>query len=120
MVLCFLLLLLNELLQEKGNWKAKHENLIATLRAARGQGPPAAPVIDPGYVECPYCSRNFNEHAAERHIPFCKEQSSRMPKNSGTAKSKLNKRTQVGTCRMLFDFSQTVLISKGVGGVTVD
>ncbi|VDO20348.1 unnamed protein product [Haemonchus placei] len=29
------------------------------------------------YVQCDYCGRNFSESAAERHIPFCKEQSSR-------------------------------------------
>jgi len=80
--------------KDKANWRAKHENLIATLKAARGQGPAVAPVVDPGYVECPYCNRNFNEHAAERHIPFCKEQSARMPKTSVNKKSSLNKRTQ--------------------------
>ena len=83
------------LLQDKGNWRSKHENLIATLKAARGQGPAVAPMIDPGYVECPYCARNFNEHAAERHIPFCKEQSARIPKTSANKKSSLSKRTQV-------------------------
>ena len=82
-------------LQDKANWRAKHENLIATLKAARGQGPAVAAVVDPGYVACPYCNRNFNEYAAERHIPFCKEQSSRMPKGAGNGKTKLNKRTQV-------------------------
>ncbi|TKR82698.1 hypothetical protein L596_016384 [Steinernema carpocapsae] len=32
---------------------------------------------DPNYVQCEYCGRNFNQNAAERHIPFCKEQQSR-------------------------------------------
>ena len=89
-------------MQDKANWRAKHENLIATLKAARGQGPAVAPVVDPGYVECPYCNRNFNEHAAERHIPFCKEQSARMPKTSVNKKSSLNKRTQVRKFYFLF------------------
>ncbi|XP_065063248.1 zinc finger C2HC domain-containing protein 1A-like isoform X2 [Rhopilema esculentum] len=80
--------------KDKSNWRAKHENLIATLKAARGEGPAVAPTVDPGYVECPYCTRNFNEYAAERHIPFCKEQNARLPKNSGNSKSKLTKRTQ--------------------------
>ncbi|KAH3709587.1 hypothetical protein DPMN_069051 [Dreissena polymorpha] len=30
------------------------------------------------YVDCPYCSRRFNEKAAERHINFCKEQQKRL------------------------------------------
>ena len=30
------------------------------------------------YVTCPYCSRRFNEKAAERHINFCKEQQKRV------------------------------------------
>ncbi|VDO77103.1 unnamed protein product, partial [Heligmosomoides polygyrus] len=29
------------------------------------------------YVQCDYCGRNFSESAAERHIPFCREQNSR-------------------------------------------
>ncbi|CAI5455575.1 unnamed protein product [Caenorhabditis angaria] len=29
------------------------------------------------YVQCEYCGRNFNSQAAERHIPFCREQASR-------------------------------------------
>lgn len=27
---------------------------------------------DPSFVQCPHCSRRFNEQAAERHIPKCK------------------------------------------------
>lgn len=82
--------------QDKRNWKAKHENLVATLKAGRGAGPAVAAVVDPGYVECQFCNRNFNEYAAERHIPFCKEQQARMQtKPSVVSKSKLSKRTQV-------------------------
>uniref|UniRef100_A0A1I7WPP9 C2H2-type domain-containing protein n=1 Tax=Heterorhabditis bacteriophora TaxID=37862 RepID=A0A1I7WPP9_HETBA len=29
------------------------------------------------YVQCEYCGRNFNEKAAERHIPFCRDQNMR-------------------------------------------
>lgn len=28
-------------------------------------------------MHCEYCGRNFNQTAAERHIPFCKEQNGR-------------------------------------------
>ena len=31
----------------------------------------AAP--DPSLVQCPHCGRRFNENAAERHIPKCKD-----------------------------------------------
>ncbi|TWW71057.1 Zinc finger C2HC domain-containing protein 1A [Takifugu flavidus] len=34
--------------------------------------PPATP--DSNYIQCPYCQRSFNKHAAERHIKFCQEQ----------------------------------------------
>lgn len=35
--------------------------------------PPLATSPDYMYVRCSHCSRQFNEHATERHIPFCKE-----------------------------------------------
>ncbi len=51
---------------------------------------------DPDYVQCPHCERRFQESAAERHIPFCKEQKSRIErKPSSKAQGKLNKRLQV-------------------------
>ena len=28
---------------------------------------------DPSFVPCPHCGRTFNEKAAERHIPRCKD-----------------------------------------------
>jgi hypothetical protein len=31
-----------------------------------------ASVPDPSFVPCPNCGRTFNEKAAERHIPNCK------------------------------------------------
>lgn len=50
------------------------------------------------YVQCPYCSRRFNEKAAERHINFCKEQAQRLgrkPVPDGNAKAKQAARIQV-------------------------
>ena len=50
------------------------------------------------YVQCPYCSRRFNEKAAERHINFCKTQQQRIPnkpKADPRAMAKQNVRTQV-------------------------
>ncbi|XP_041361260.1 zinc finger C2HC domain-containing protein 1B-like isoform X4 [Gigantopelta aegis] len=69
----------------KSNWRAKHEDFVNSIRAARDvtkaqmEGrplpPPPPPSINPDYEQCPYCDRRFNRKAAERHIPFCKEQS---------------------------------------------
>lgn len=33
------------------------------------------------YVNCQYCGRNFNQAAAQRHIPFCESQSKRQKGN---------------------------------------
>ena len=89
---------------KKSNWKAKHDDFIRTIRAARGedtqnsQSQRDAPrMINPDYVQCEYCSRRFNEAAADRHIPFCKEQQNRL-KNKGTKEAtssdRMSKRTQ--------------------------
>jgi len=37
----------------------------------RSIGPPPKANTD-NLVPCPYCGRKFNEQAAERHIPSCK------------------------------------------------
>lgn len=56
--------------------------------------PPEPSVPNPDYVQCPYCKRRFQEHAAERHIPFCKEQNARLERKtpSASGNSALNKR----------------------------
>ena len=61
---------------------------------------PEPPMVNPDYVQCPHCTRRFNETAAERHIDFCKEQQSRIPKGSADSKfadkkSKMEKRATV-------------------------
>nr|XP_006009155.2 PREDICTED: zinc finger C2HC domain-containing protein 1A-like [Latimeria chalumnae] len=94
--------------KKASNWRKKHEDFIATIRAAKGvtqamkEGgplpPPPPPTYDPDYVQCPYCQRRFNENAAERHINFCKEQAARIPNKSKLAtdlKGKPAARTQV-------------------------
>ena len=75
-------------ISKQSNWRQKHEEFIRTVRAAReatvaikeGRKPPSPPppVINPDYIQCPHCLRRFNETAAERHIPFCAEQSKRL------------------------------------------
>ncbi|XP_073252332.1 uncharacterized protein [Porites lutea] len=89
---------------KKSNWRDKHEEFISNIRAARNVTvaqktggplpPPPPPAANPDYVQCPHCSRRFNEHAADRHIPFCKEQKSRIANTSSAKSSSLAKRTQ--------------------------
>ncbi|XP_040210412.1 zinc finger C2HC domain-containing protein 1A isoform X2 [Rana temporaria] len=94
--------------KKASNWRRKHEDFIATIRAAKGldkiikEGgelpPPPPPSYDPDYVQCPFCQRRFNENAADRHIGFCKEQAARIPnkgKLGGDTKAKVIPRTQV-------------------------
>ncbi|CAF4728085.1 unnamed protein product, partial [Rotaria socialis] len=71
----------------KPTWREKHEQLIRSIREARsvtraihdgGPLPAFRPSEVPSdYVMCPHCRRNFNEHVAKRHIPFCQTQHER-------------------------------------------
>jgi len=71
------------------NWKLKSEQFRAGLKAARDpNAAPAAPVENPDYVQCPHCSRKFNEGAAERHMPRCAESSAKAKARAGNTKSK--------------------------------
>ncbi|XP_044150119.1 zinc finger C2HC domain-containing protein 1A isoform X2 [Bufo gargarizans] len=92
--------------KKQSNWRRKHEDFIATIRAAKGltqilkEGgdlpPPPPPSYDPDYVQCPYCQRRFNEKSADRHIGFCKEQAARITnkgKLGGDTKAKPAART---------------------------
>ncbi|KAM4606005.1 zinc finger C2HC domain-containing protein 1A isoform 2-T2 [Polymixia lowei] len=75
--------------KKPSNWRRKHQDFIATIRAAKGLNqvikeggplpPPPPPSYDPDYIQCPYCQRRFGENAADRHIKFCQEQAARMP-----------------------------------------
>ena len=68
-------------------WKKQHIDFINHIRYAKRmttvqkQGgdirllaPPPAQLADPtaDYVQCPHCRRKYNQQAAERHIPLCK------------------------------------------------
>ncbi|KAA0704561.1 Zinc finger C2HC domain-containing protein 1A [Triplophysa tibetana] len=78
--------------KKQSNWRRKHEEFVATIRAAKGLTqvmktggplpPPPPPSYDPDYIQCPYCQRRFGENAADRHIKFCKEQASRISNKS--------------------------------------
>lgn len=82
----------------KADWRRKHEEFIATIRAAKemkaylAKGgklsdlPPPPPSENPDYVQCPHCSRRFNQTAAERHIPKCKTMMHNKPKPAAKAK----------------------------------
>eukprot|EP00729_Bicosta_minor_P007062 gene7062-33092_t len=75
--------------EKKKNWKLKSEQFRAGLKAARDpNAAPAAPVVNPDYVQCPHCSRNFNEAAAERHMPRCAESSARSKGNKAKGKAR--------------------------------
>ncbi|KAM3838244.1 zinc finger C2HC domain-containing protein 1A-like, partial [Diretmus argenteus] len=75
--------------KKPSSWRRKHEDFIATIRAAKGLTqvikdggplpPPPPPSYDPDYIQCSYCQRRFSENAADRHIKFCREQHARMP-----------------------------------------
>lgn len=77
---------------KKSNWRKKHEEFIAAIRAAKevqahlAKGgklsdlPPPPPSENPDYVTCPHCSRRFNEAAANRHIPKCANMLHNKPK----------------------------------------
>lgn len=85
---------------KKSDWRRKHEEFIAAIRSAKevqaylAKGgklsdlPPPPPSENPDYVQCPHCSRRFNESAAQRHIPKCATFQHNKPKaNGATAKA---------------------------------
>lgn len=88
------------------NWRVKHEDFIKTIRAAKemqahlARGgklsdlPPPPPSENPDYVQCPHCQRRFNDGAAARHIPLCKNMQHNKPKpsNAGKGAASLSKR----------------------------
>ncbi|KAG2763815.1 hypothetical protein PC129_g5750 [Phytophthora cactorum] len=69
------------------DWKQKSEMFRNAMKASRDvskalkEGKELPPVMpsapDPSLIQCEYCSRRFNEKAAERHINFCREKSQR-------------------------------------------
>jgi len=79
--------------KKKSNWRGNHEEFIRNIREARGAskgGAPPAPAVNPDYIQCPHCQRRFNESAAERHIPKCKDLKTKMvgQKSSAGASSR--------------------------------
>ncbi len=52
----------------------RFENVSIISESQGDAAPPAPPMVNPDYVQCPHCSRRFEENAATRHMPFCAEQ----------------------------------------------
>lgn len=52
--------------------------------------PPPPPSINPDYVQCPSCSRRFNEAAAARHIPICPSLNKSKSKSTSGSTMKTN------------------------------
>eukprot|EP00911_Craspedida_sp_UC1_P000766 UC1_evm1s585 len=87
------------------SWKQKHAEFIDAIRGARNVQrhvdaggsladlPPPKPAENPDYIQCPHCSRRFNETAAKRHIPHCAERAKRDSIKKGPAGSSRNKST---------------------------
>ncbi|XP_029611066.1 zinc finger C2HC domain-containing protein 1A-like [Salmo trutta] len=53
--------------KKQSNWRRKHEDFIATIRATKGltQVRGGAPTYVTDYVQCPSCQRRFSENAAD-------------------------------------------------------
>ncbi|CAF2918409.1 unnamed protein product [Rotaria sp. Silwood2] len=67
----------------KSNWRQKHEDFIRAIRYAKqatnyekaggrlADLPPPPASVNPDYIQCPHCGRNYAPKVAERHIPKC-------------------------------------------------
>jgi hypothetical protein len=68
---------------KSAKWKQQSDQFREAMRANRkvekaiAEGkplpPPGPATINPDYVQCPNCLRNFNQKAGERHMPLCKD-----------------------------------------------
>ncbi|CAG5122254.1 unnamed protein product [Candidula unifasciata] len=95
-----------EIKPPKSHWREKHQDFINAVRNARGVQhameaggplpPPPPPSLNPDYVQCPYCSRRFNQQAAERHIGFCKDQQSRLPRDKPNVNAAAKQNARLG------------------------
>lgn len=69
----------------KSNWRDQSNAFREAMKAARNfnnqssgssssstLAAPSSPYIDPSFIQCPNCLRRFNQKAAERHLPICK------------------------------------------------
>ncbi|ETV97741.1 hypothetical protein H310_09107 [Aphanomyces invadans] len=87
----------DEAAAKKADWKKKSSAFRDAIKGSRDyeqakkegrELPPPKPAeIDPSLVQCAYCLRRFNEKAAERHIPHCKEKAERSAMAGGPKKA---------------------------------
>ncbi|KAF0698338.1 Aste57867_11058 [Aphanomyces stellatus] len=85
-----------EQLKKAADWKKKSNAFRDAIKSSRDyeiakkEGrelpPPPKSEIDPSLIQCQHCSRRFNEKAAERHIPHCKEKADRAALSHGPPK----------------------------------
>ncbi|VVC44677.1 Hypothetical protein CINCED_3A014506 [Cinara cedri] len=85
--------------QPKTNWRANHDELIRTLKSARGEKVDNTCIITKPLdsEQCPYCKRNFGPKSYDRHVEFCKEKTQRRPSGpviNLVAKERLEARTK--------------------------
>lgn len=90
----------------KKNWKAKHEELIRTVKAARGDKVNNTQILTKPVdsKECPHCTRNFGPKSYDRHVEFCREKSQRIstaPVISHLAKERLEARIKVNIIKKI-------------------
>lgn len=74
-------------LNKKPDWKSKSSAFRDAMKVSRDvtvalkegrELPPMKPSApDPSFIQCEFCSRRFNDKAAERHITFCREKTQR-------------------------------------------
>ena len=76
----------------KKDWKKESEAFRAAIKNAKGTKLTDQEQRDldqmqtAGLVHCQYCGRNFNENAAEKHIPFCKKKADQAKYRNGPPK----------------------------------
>ncbi|GIY37795.1 zinc finger C2HC domain-containing protein 1A [Caerostris extrusa] len=75
-------------------WEGKeHENILQIARGGKSSGEvlnnglSPQKIVPPGYQQCPWCERHFNQKAADRHMSWCQEQKNRLPKTPPNAKA---------------------------------
>ncbi|CAF0822381.1 unnamed protein product [Rotaria sp. Silwood1] len=95
----------------KSNWRQKHEDFIRAIRYAKqatnyekaggrlADLPPPPASVNPDYIQCPHCGRNYAPKVAERHIPKCVNILAKPKPPPGLNRMGTQQRTGVGSNR---------------------
>ncbi|KAH8022115.1 hypothetical protein HPB51_021997 [Rhipicephalus microplus] len=85
---------------------ASVDDEVSCFSAQHVSDTPSSSMEDVGYVECPSCNRNFSDRAADRHIAWCQERKSRIPKSPASAEAveRLKARTKSAGSRPLLPY----------------